>query len=196
MRTSLAQAIEAIWPRTPRPYAVLDYYQPIPEPAQIAKGTSASGLHTNLVCSGLKPNAARTFAAAQIVLAALNRAVAGAVADARAHHVENVTLVDVSGMRRSTVTGSARPHPWVFSGEPVPDTTLAADAEHVLAAKACTGTETAARGGELLCVEPLDVSAQAAERGLQDYVWRAAHPTADGQRALAATVERQLHGRV
>ena len=43
----------------------------------------ASGLHTNLVCSGLKPNAAGTFAAAQVVLAALNNAVAGAVADAR-----------------------------------------------------------------------------------------------------------------
>ena len=57
------------WRRTASTVAVLDYYQPIPEPSQIAKGTATSGLHTNLVCSGLKPNAGSTYAAAQIVLA-------------------------------------------------------------------------------------------------------------------------------
>ena len=93
--TSLARAIETVAPHAAT-IAVLDYYQPIPEPSQIAEGTATSGLHTNLVCSGLKPNAASTYAAAQVVLAALNEAVAGAVADARAHHVTNVTLVDVS----------------------------------------------------------------------------------------------------
>jgi hypothetical protein len=35
-------------------------------------------------------------------------------------------------------------------------------------------------------------AALAAERNLQDYVWRAAHPTAAGQRAIATVVERQL----
>ena len=59
--------------RTRPTIAVLDYYQPIPEPSQIAKGTATSGLHTNLVCSGLKPNAASTYAAAQVVLAALEQ---------------------------------------------------------------------------------------------------------------------------
>ena len=80
---SLAHAIETLAPHAST-VAVLDYYQPIPEPSQIASGTARSGLHTNLVCSGLKPNAASTYAAAQVVLAALNDAVAGAVADARA----------------------------------------------------------------------------------------------------------------
>ena len=42
--------------------AVLDYYQPIPEPAQVVKGTATSGDHTNLVCSGLKPNTGSTYA--------------------------------------------------------------------------------------------------------------------------------------
>ncbi len=190
VRTSLAQAIEALAPDSST-VAVLDYYQPIPEPAQIAKGTSGSGLHTNLVCSGLKPNASSTFAAAQIVLAALNRAIGGAVADARAHHVKNVSLVDVSGAFAGH--GICTAHPWVFSGEPVPDSTLAADAEHIVAAKACSGTDPL--HGAAICTS-LTATALAAERDLQDYVWRAAHPNAAGQRALAATVERQLHGRV
>src|SRR3984957_3306537 len=186
VRTSLANAIETLAPHAAT-IAVLDYYQPIPEPSQIAEGTAASGLRTNLVCSGLKPNAGSTFAAAQIVLSALNMAVAGAVSDARAHHVKNVTLVDVSGALDGH--GVCTAQPWVFSGEPVSDATLAADAEHILAAKACS--ETDALHGEMSCAG-LTASALAAERNLQDYVWRAAHPTAAGQRAIAAAVEHQL----
>ena len=186
VRTSLARAIETVAPHAAT-VAVLDYYQPIPEPSQIAKGTATSGLHTNLVCSGLKPNAGSTFAAAQVVLTALNQAVAGAVGDARTHHVKNVTLVDVAGAIDGHGICTARP--WVFSGEPVADTALAADAEHILAAKACS--ETDALHGEMSCAS-LTASAQAAERSLQDYVWRAAHPTAAGQRAIAALVEHQL----
>jgi hypothetical protein len=190
VRTSLAQAIESIAPHA-KTVAVLDYYQPIPEPSQIASGTATAGVHTNLVCSGLKPNAGSTFAAAQVVLHALNQAVAGAVADAKLHHVKNVTLVDVSDAFDGH--GICTAQPWAFSGEPVADTTLAADAEHILAAKACS--ETGALHGAMSCAG-LTGSALAAERDLQDYVWRAAHPTAAGQRALAAVVARQLRGRI
>jgi hypothetical protein len=190
VRTSLAQAIEGIAPHTST-IAVLDYYQPIPEPSQIASGTATSSLHANLVCSGLKPNADSTYAAAQVVLGALNRAVAGAVADARAHHVTNVTLVDVA--QAFDGHGICTADPWVFSGEPVPDATLTVDAEHIVEAKACSGTDVV--HGVAACTS-LSASAQAAERNLQDYVWRAAHPTAAGQRALAAAVERKLSGRV
>jgi hypothetical protein len=190
VRTSLARAIESLAPHAST-IAVLDYYQPIPEPSQITSGAATSGLHTNLVCSGLKPNAASTFSAAQIVLTALNRAVAGAVAEARTHHVKNVTLVDVSGALDGH--GMCTAHPWVFSGEAVPDATLAADAEHILAAKACSGTD--ALHGETSCAG-LSASAQAAERSLQGYVWRAAHPTAAGQRSIAELVEHQLGRRV
>ena len=190
VRTTLAHAIETVAPHAAR-VAVLDYYQPIPEPSQIAPHTATSGDHTNLVCSGLKPNAGSTFTAAQIVLTALNKAVAGAVADARAHHVPNVTLVDLSSAFDGH--GICTAQPWVFSGEPVPDATLAADAEHILAAKACSGTDILHRS---LSCGALAASALAAEDGLEDYVWRAAHPTAAGQRAIAAVVERQLSGRV
>jgi hypothetical protein len=113
--------------------------------------------------------------------------VAGAVGDARTHHVKNVTLVDVSGAVDDH--GICTAQPWVFSGEPVADTTLAADAEHILAAKGCSATD--ALHGETSCAG-LTASALAAERNLQDYVWRAAHPTAAGQRSIAAAVERQL----
>jgi len=190
VRDSLAQAIEAMAPHSST-IAVLDYYQPIPQPSQIADGTAAGSLRTNLVCSGLKPNAGTTYAAAQVVLDALNQAVAGAVEDARAHHVTNVTLVDVA--QAFDGHGICTADPWVFSGEPVPDATLAADADRILASKACSGTDIL--HGPAVCAS-LSTSALSAERDLQDYVWRAAHPTAAGQRALAATVERQLGGRV
>lgn len=187
VRASLARAIEVVAPHAAT-VAVLDYYQPIPEPSQIARGTAGSALHTNLVCRGLDSNAAGTFAAAQTVLAALNQAVAGAVHDARAHHVTNVTLVDVSGAVDGH--GMCTAQPWVFSGETVPDSTLAADAEHILAAKACSGTDPL-HGGASPC-NGLTAAALAAERNLQGYVWRAAHPTAAGQRSIAELVERQV----
>ncbi len=103
VRTSLARAIEDIAPHTAR-LTVLDYYQPLPAPSQIASGTAASGMHTNLVCTGLKANANGAYAAAQVVLADLNRAITGAVADARAHDVRNVTS-------RRPFDGDGRPWP-------------------------------------------------------------------------------------
>ena len=122
-----------------------------PSPSQIADGTAASGLHTNLVCSGLKPNAASTYAAAQVVLAALNQAIAGAVADARAHHVTNVHPGrHLRRPRRPRDLHGATPGSSRASR--VPDTTLAADAEHILAAKACT--ETDALHGATSCASP------------------------------------------
>jgi hypothetical protein len=75
----------------------------------------------------------------------------------------------------------------------VPDVTLAADAERILAAKACSGTDVLHRSTS--CAG-LAASALAAENSLEDYVWRTAHPTAAGQRAIAAVVERRLDGRV
>jgi hypothetical protein len=186
----VAQAIETVAPHAGT-VAVLDYYQPVPDPGEIADDTGISGFGTNLVCTGLKANASATSAGAQVVLAALNRAIAGAVADARADHVTNVMLLDVS----TAVDGHGicTRDPWVFSGEPVPDATLAADIEHVLAAKVCHATD--ALDGVTACTS-LSVRAEQAERNLEGYVWRAVHPTAAGQRAIAALVERQLRGRV
>jgi hypothetical protein len=190
VRTSLASAIEGMAPDVGT-IAVLDYYQPIPIPAQIADDSSASRLHTNLVCAGLEANAGGTYAAAQVVLGALNRAIAGAVADARAQHVTNVTLIDVASAFEGH--GICTADPFVFSGEPVPDTTLAADAADILAAKSCSATDVL--HGAAACTA-LTAGATRAETGLEGYVWRAAHPDAAGQRALAALVEHGLRGRV
>jgi hypothetical protein len=189
VRASLAKAIEAAAPHAAT-VAVLDYYQPIPRPAQIADST-APRLHTDLVCTGLKTNAGGTFAAAQVVLGALNRAIAGAVADARADHVTNVSLLDVSDAVDGH--GICTADPWVFSGQPVPDTTLAADAADIVAAKSCTGTDVVHPAS---ACDALIARAAAAEKGLKGYVWRAVHPTAAGQRAIAAEVTRALRGRV
>ncbi len=177
VRSSLAEAIESVAPHAGT-VAVLDYYQPVPAPAQIAGGASAPEFHTNLVCAGLKPNAARTYAAAQLVLGGLNEAIAEAVADAREHHVTNVRLLDIAGTLDGH--GICTADPWVFSGEPLPDTTLAADTEKILAAKACTETDTLHAPASC---SGLAASALAAESNLQGYVWRAAHPTAAGQHA-------------
>jgi hypothetical protein len=186
VRTSLADAIERVAPHA-RTVAVLDYYQPIPEPSHIADGTAEPGLHTNLVCAGLKPNAASTYGAAQVVLADLNASIAGAVADARADHVTNVRLIDIA--RTLDGHGVCTGTPWVFSAEPLADTTLAADAEKIIAARACSDTDVL--HGPAAC-SSLQRASLAAESNLQAYVWRAAHPNAAGQRAIAATVVSEL----
>jgi hypothetical protein len=186
VRASLAAAIEEVAPYSRR-VAVADYYQPIPMPSQIADDAGASGLGTNLVCAGLKANAAATYAAAQVVLAALNEAIAGAVGDARGHGVRNVNLIELAhatdGHAMCTID------PWVYSGERVSDATLAADAERILAAKTCSGT--ALLHGSGACAS-FDAAAARAERNLQGYVWRAAHPTAAGQRAIAGALTAAL----
>jgi hypothetical protein len=190
VRSSLAAAIEQVAPDAAT-VAVLNYYQPIPQPGQIADDTSLSGSRTNLVCTGLKENASSTAAAADLVLSELNTSVAGAVADARAHGVHNVVSIDIA--HAFDGHGICTADPWAFSSEPVPDTTLAADAEHILATKACTAARDAVSA--VPCSSEV-ASADRAEQTLKDYVWRAAHPTAAGQRAVAAVVDTALRGRV
>jgi hypothetical protein len=190
VRSSLAAAIEQVAPDAAT-VAVLNYYQPIPPPGQIADDTSLAGSRTNLVCTGLKENASSTAAAADLVLSELNTSVAGAVADARAHGVHNVVSIDIA--HAFDGHGICTADPWAFSSEPVPDTTLAADAEHILAAKACTAARDAVSA--VPCSSEV-ASADRAEQTLKDYVWRAAHPTAAGQRAIAAAVDTALRGRV
>jgi hypothetical protein len=185
-RASLADAIESMAPHAGT-IAVLDYYQPVPLPSEIADDSGASGLGVNLVCTGLKANASAVYAAAQVVSGAINQAVAGAVSDARGGGVHNVQLINVS--RVGTGHGMCTADPYFFSGERLADTTLTADAARIAAAKACTATGL----GHSSACSSLEADAARAEDQLREYVWRAAHPTAVGQRALAASVEGQLH---
>jgi hypothetical protein len=188
VRSSLARAIEGVAPDAGT-VAVLDYYQPIPPPGQEADDAEQTALATNLVCAGLKLDASGAYAAAQVVLSGLNDAVAGAVADARAHGVHNLTLVDIA--HTFDGHGVCTADPWVFSSELIPDTTLAEDVARIVAAKACN---TASGLFNSSCAS-LTASATRAKQDLKGYVWRAAHPTLSGQRAIAASTERALRGR-
>jgi hypothetical protein len=188
VRSSLAAAIREIAPHAGT-VAVVDYYQPIPPPAELADDSAQAALGTNLVCAGLKLDGSTAYADAQVVLGALNDAVAGAVADARAHGVRNVTLVEMA----RTFDGHAMctADPWVFSSELIPDATLAGDVARIAAAKACTATS---RVLDASC-SSLSSSATLAKQELTEYVWRAAHPTLAGQRAIAATTELAVRTR-
>jgi hypothetical protein len=189
VRTSLGTAIEEVAPHAAT-VAVLDYYQPIPPPGEEADDSEQTAFGTNLVCAGLKLEAASAYAAAQVVLGALNDAVAGAVADARAHGVHNLTMVDIADTFDGH--GVCTADPWVFSSELIPDATLADDVARIVAAKACT----AASGVFDTSCASLTATATQAKQDIKGYVWRAAHPNLSGQRAITGSVERMLRGRV
>lgn len=191
VRSGLAAAIEQIAPHAGT-VAVLDYYQPIPPPAEIADHSGLSGFGTNLVCTGLKANASSTAAAAQVVLTALNTSIADAVADARRHGVRNVLFVDVTHALDGHAMCTA--DPWVFSAESISDAALALDTEQIGAAEACTAAGSALHAGSLC--NSLVARSDQAKQSLRAHAWRTAHPTAQGQRALAAAVERALRGHV
>ena len=191
VRHGLAAAIEQIAPDAGT-VAVLDYYQPIPAPGEIADDAGLSGLGTNLVCTGLKANASSASAAAQVVLSALNSSIAGAVTDARGHGVRNVVLVDVTHALDGH--GVCTADPWVFSAETISDAALALDTEQVLAAKACSTTGSVLHAGSLC--DSLVARSDEAKLSLRALVWRTAHPTSQGQLAIAADVEQALRGRV
>jgi hypothetical protein len=185
-RTSLTDAIESVAPHAGT-IAVLNYYQPVPPPSEIADDSGLSGLGVNLVCTGIRANAAATYAAALVVSGAVNHAVAGAVSDARARGVHNVQLIDVSAVGAGH--GMCTSDPWFFSGEELSDATLTGDVARIAAGKACAAT--GALGRTSPCTG-LQVRAAQAKDELAAHVWRAAHPTAVGQRALATAVEAQL----
>jgi hypothetical protein len=188
VRHALSAAIEQVAPDAGT-VAVLDYYQPIPSPSEIADDSGLSGLGTNLVCTGLKANGASTLASAQVVLTALNDSIAGAVADARGLGVRNVVLVNVTHALDGH--GMCTADPWVFSAEPIADATLAGDVTEIAAAKACSAAGSALGS---VC-DSLVARADRAKQSLRAHVWRTAHPTARGQEALSAVVERDLRGR-
>jgi hypothetical protein len=105
--------------------------------------------------------------------------------------VRNVVLVDVAHALDGH--GICTADPWVYSAETISDATLAADTGEILAAKACS-----AAGSAIDTTTPcsaLVARANQAKQSLKDHVWRTAHPTALGQRAIAADVERALRGR-
>jgi lysophospholipase L1-like esterase len=162
--------------------AVLNYYQPIPSPGQLAHHVAITGSGINLVCAGLRENPSTTYAAAQVVSTALNGAIADAVRRARGGGATNVTLIDISKVAAGH--GICTGDPDFFSAESMSEATLGADVTHIVAAKLCS-----------VCAN-LTGPALLATQDLERHVWRAAHPTASGQEAIARAVEHQLLARL
>jgi hypothetical protein len=181
VKTALTSAI-AFAARHATTVAVMNYYQPIPSPGELAQHAAITGSGVNLVCAGLRENPSSTYAAAQVVSAALNQSIAGAVRAARAGGARNVTLVDLSKVGASH--GICTADPDFFSAELMSEATLGDDLTRIVAAKLCSGCATLAG------------PALASEQDLERHVWRAAHPTRSGQQAIALAVEHQLAGRV
>ena len=138
VRASLAATIEELSPHT-KTVAVLDYYQPVPAPSQIVGWIRALARRDESRLLRPQVQRRRHAAAAQIVLSALNQAIAGAVTDARAHHVDNVRLIDVAGVMNGH--GMCTADPWVFTAQGIPAMTLSGDLIKILAANACTATD-------------------------------------------------------
>ena len=140
VRASLAQAIEAVAPHAGT-VAVLDYYQPIPDPGARSPTTPGSRVSAPTSCApASRPTRPATSAGGP-------GRPGGAEPGRRRRRgrCPRRTMSPTSRSSTSSTTldghGICTRDPWVFSGEPVPDTTLAADVEHILAAKACNGTD-------------------------------------------------------
>jgi hypothetical protein len=105
--------------------------------------------------------------------------------------VRNVVLVDVTHALDGH--GLCTADPWVFSAETISDATLAVDTEQIAAAKACAAAGSTLHTGSLC--NSLVARSDQAKQALRAHVWRTAHPMTQGQRALAALVDRALRGR-
>jgi hypothetical protein len=186
VRSALTSIIEQVAPHAAN-VAVLNYYQPIPSPAQMSTLSLFSGGNLDLVCLGLTVNDSSAYAAAQVVDGALNQTIAAAVQDARTRGVPNVSLVDLSTVAAGQ--GMCTADPAFFSGEPMSAVQLAIDAAEILAARPCDTIGPLL--GAATCAS-LGAQASVATRDITSYVWRAAHPTPLGQQEIAAAVDSQL----
>ena len=153
--------------------AVLNYYQPIPNPVDFRKESIFPGGQVDPVCWALSHNLKGAYNDAVIIQAALNNVIAGAVSDAISAGVKNVQLIDISNLEATheMCTGD----PALFSGELMPKSQFYSD---LAAGAECFVFDTS--------------SCKAKEQDLTDHIWRTAHPNAFGQQDIAHAIENQL----
>ena len=164
LRQSLTTMIEHAAPDARR-IAVLDYYQPIPSPADFAGSSLGPDDVVDPFCVALGANEGEVYREAQVLQGALNSAIATAVADARRAGVSNVVLVDLSTVAlHHEVCTSA---PVLFSGESMPLGRFDADLA-------------------------LGLFDHGDYQDLAGHFWRILHPNVQGQRAIAEAVEAAL----
>jgi hypothetical protein len=162
--------------------AVLNYYNPVPNPNDFVGSSTHSGLNANPVCLPLSLSKANTYNESRVIQAALNAAIADAVTDAKNAGITNVTLVNISNvfLHHEMCTGD----PAVFSGEPLPASRLRDDLGLL---DECYATPVSQlfrhfNGGDC----------SGAVSDLESYTWRAAHPNKYGQQDIANAVLQAL----
>lgn len=178
VRSALAQEIEQISPDA-KHIAVLNYYQPIPNPSDFKKASIFPNGEVDPVCWGLSHNLQGAYDDATIIQSALNVAIDNAVSDAHNAGVKNVQLIDLSNLESTheMCTGN----PALFSGEVMSKSEFDHDLQalircHVFFNQSCRSEEPAA------------------EAELKAHSWRAAHPNVYGQQDIARTIEAAFPG--
>jgi hypothetical protein len=161
---ALTAEIESVSSRTKR-VAVLNYYDPIPNPTDFVNSSiEESGHQVNPLCLLIGTNKDSLSDQGEIILDALNGAIREAVMNAQAAGSKNVTYVDISKVAVGHEMCTADPA--IFSGEPMPISELTSDL--------------------------FTIALSGSQNDIRRHLWRAAHPNQLGQQDIAKAVEAAL----
>lgn len=141
--------------------AVLNYYNPVPNPDDFDKGSIFPSGKVDPLCWGLSHNESDAYKDSVVIQRALNAAIAAGVSQARSDGITNVTLVNISSLEKHHEMCTGKPA--IFSGEPM------------------------SKSSFYSTLAELAISKKARVR-LQDETWRAAHPNRFGQMDIAQAV--------
>ena len=185
VETSLTSVIEEVSPDTRR-VVVVDYYDPVPSPNDFDGSSSHSGASVDPVCLGLQTNEIEANIDGAVLTTALNQSILAAVDAAKAAGVTNVSFVDISNLvlHHEMCTSS----PALFSGEPMSDSSFAADLSTIGMCAALKLFLGPSEANGRTCVR-----AAADTIDIQRHSWRTAHPNQLGQRDIANAVLASLN---
>ncbi|MGO8860715.1 MAG: SGNH/GDSL hydrolase family protein [Acidimicrobiales bacterium] len=186
VESSLTSIIEKVSPDTRR-VLVVDYYDPVPSPNDFDGSSSHSGVNVDPVCLGLQTNETEANIDGVVLTTALNQSILAAVDTAKAAGVTNVGFVDISNLElhHEMCTSS----PALFSGEPMSDSSFAADLSTIGMCAALKLVLGPSEANGRTCVR-----AAADTIDIQRHSWRTAHPNQVGQRDIANAVLESLNG--
>ncbi len=162
--SALTTEIESVSPHTRR-IAVLNYYDPIPSPADFSKSSiGAAGNEVNPLCLLIGMNENSLSNQGDVVVGALNSAIDEAVRNAQVAGDENVTYIDISKVAVGHEMCTADPA--IFSGEPMPISEFTSDL--------------------------FTIALRGSQNDIERHLWRAAHPNQFGQQEIAKKVIADL----
>ena len=164
MTSALTTEIESVSSHTRR-IAVLNYYDPIPSPADFSKSSiGAAGNEVNPLCLLIGMNKNSLSNQGDVVVGALNSAIDEAVLNAQVAGDENVTYIDISKVAVGHEMCTADPA--IFSGEPMPISEFTSDL--------------------------FTIALRGSQNDIERHLWRAAHPNQFGQQEIAKKVIADL----